>query len=139
VAVLVQVFREVGRILRPDGTLFLVLADTYDDRGNLLGVPLSVALALKQDGWVWRDTIIRVKAEMVDNELQGSCMPESQENRCTRSYEFVLLLTRDPSAYFFDSDAVRSDSGAMLRSVWRINTEPSPLPHFAMMPTLLAE
>jgi site-specific DNA-methyltransferase (adenine-specific) len=138
VANLVEVFREVKRILRPDGTLFLVLGDTYDDRGNLLGIPHRTAEALKQDGWCWRSSIIWAKAWMAGDVLEGSCMPGSQEDRCTPSYETVLQLARD-RRYYFDGYGTRAASGAMLRNVWRINTEPSRLGHFALMPRELAE
>jgi hypothetical protein len=50
VAILVEIFHEAKRILRPDGTLFLVLGDTYH-RGNLLGIPDHVGRALVRDGW----------------------------------------------------------------------------------------
>jgi site-specific DNA-methyltransferase (adenine-specific) len=137
VANLVEVFREVGRVLRPDGTLFVVLGDTYRRR-NLLGIPDRVARALKADGWRWRDRIIWAKAEMVGDVLEGSCMPGSQQGRCTSSYEIILHLAREERSYF-DGDGVRADSGAKLRNVWRINTESNPLGHFALMPRELAE
>jgi DNA modification methylase len=137
VAALVEVFRGVGRVLRPDGTLFIVLGDTYH-RGNKLGIPDRVADALRRDGWYWRDSIIRAKAKMVGDVLEGYCMPESVEDRCTRSYETVLQLARDRH-YYFDGEAARAASGAWPRNVWEIIPEPSPLPHFAVMPRDLAE
>jgi DNA modification methylase len=136
VANLVEVFHETKRILRPDGTLFIVLGDIYD-RGSLLGIPDRVARALVQDGWRWRDRIIWAKAEMVGDVLEGSCMPGSQEDRCTSAYEVVLHLDRGEGSYF-DRDGVRADSGAILRNVWRINTESNPAAHFALMPLELA-
>ncbi len=47
-----DVFREVGRVLRDDGTLWLNLGDKYGPNKNLLGIPWRVALALQSDGWV---------------------------------------------------------------------------------------
>jgi DNA modification methylase len=137
VATMVEAFREVRRVLRPDGVLFLVLGDTYD-RGSLLGIPDRVAQALRADGWRWRDRIIWAKAEMAGNELRGSSMPGSQRDRCTSAYEVVLHLDRGRGSYF-DGDGVRAAGGAMLRNVWRINTESNPLSHFALMPLELAE
>ncbi|MGP1667239.1 MAG: DNA-methyltransferase, partial [Rhodanobacter sp.] len=55
---LVEVFREVRRVLRDDGTLWLNLGDTYGDGKQLLGVPWRVALALQSDGWTLRQDII---------------------------------------------------------------------------------
>src|SRR5262249_29871428 len=94
VANLVEVFREVRRVLRPDGPLFIVLGDTYR-RGSPLGIPDRVARALRRDGWHWRDSIIWSKARMVGDVLKGGCMPGSQKGRCTRSYETVLQLASD--------------------------------------------
>jgi hypothetical protein len=57
VCTMVAVFREVRRVLRDDGTLWLNLGDTYAS-GNCGGVPWRVALALQADGWVLRQDII---------------------------------------------------------------------------------
>jgi DNA modification methylase len=137
VANLVEVFHGVARVLRPDGTLFVVLGDTYH-KGSKLGIPDRVARALRRDGWRWRSSIIWAKAEMIGDELKGGCMPGSQRDRCTSAYETVLHLDRGKGSYF-DGEGVRSESGAMMRDVWRINTESNPLGHFALMPRELAE
>jgi DNA modification methylase len=137
IANLVEVFHEVKRILRPDGTLFIVIGDTYR-HGSLLGIPDRVARALVRDGWRWRDRIVWAKAEMDGDELRGSCMPGSQEDRCTSAYEVVLHLDRGKGSYF-DIYGQLAISGAKPRNVWRINTESNPLRHFALMPRELAE
>ena len=59
---LVQVFAEVRRVLRDDGSLWLVLGDKYQ-KGRLLGMPWRVALALQEDGWILRSDIIWHKPE----------------------------------------------------------------------------
>lgn len=124
VAKLVDVFREVRRVLRDDGTLWLNLGDGYSggsrdmnswrrDRARcnapprplpegmkakqLLGIPWRVALALQADGWYLRQDIIWAKPNP---------MPESVRDRCTKSHEYLFLLTKSPR-YFFDSDAIR--------------------------------
>jgi hypothetical protein len=141
---LVEVFRGARRALRSDGLLFVNLGDKFAPDGNLLGIPWRVGEALKRDGWILRDAIIWAKAEVVDDEeegtrkLEGYCMPESQNDRCTLAYEIVLQLAVD-RRYYFDRVGVLLDSGAPLRNVWRLNIEPSPLGHFAMMPRKLAE
>lgn len=47
---LAEVFREVRRVLRPDGTLWLNIGDSYRDK-NLIGIPWMLAFALRADGW----------------------------------------------------------------------------------------
>jgi DNA modification methylase len=134
---LVEVFHEVKRILRPGGTLFIVIGDSYR-HGHKLGIPDHLAHALERDDWRWRSTIIWAKAAMVDDVLEGSCMPGSQEDRCTSAYEVVLHLDRGKGSYF-DVYSQLAISGAKPRDVWRINTESNPLGHFALMPRKLAE
>jgi site-specific DNA-methyltransferase (adenine-specific) len=136
---LVEIFGALRRVLRRDAVAFVVIGDTYSRDGNLFGIPFRLAEALQQDGWVWRDTIIRSKAWVNDDgELHGGCMPGSQQDRCTSSYEFVLQLTLDRD-YYFDIHGERSTSEATLRNVWQITTGGgSTLPHFAMMALPLA-
>lgn len=122
-----DVFREVRRVLRDDGTVWLNLGDSYcgggpggvsyvqdgvkrQDRsqlrvnvksglppGNLVGVPWRVALALRADGWVLRQDIIWHKP---------SPMPESVTNRCTKAHEYVFLLTKS-QRYFYDAESIK--------------------------------
>ena len=130
VARLVEVFREVHRVLRDDGTLWLNLGDSYassgkrggagdnigsdgyirqgrDGRGRspngglatkqLLGIPWRVAFALQADGWYLRQDIIWHKPNP---------MPESVTDRCTKSHEYVFLLSKGPR-YYFDAEALK--------------------------------
>lgn len=71
VANLVDVFREVRRVLRDDGVLWLNLGDSYGDGGNRLGIPERVVLALQADGWTWRDTVIWAKKSAMPESLAG--------------------------------------------------------------------
>ena len=68
---LVEVFREVRRVLRDDGVAWLNLGDSYGDGGDRLGIPERVVLALQADGWVWRDTIIWAKKSAMPESLAG--------------------------------------------------------------------
>jgi DNA modification methylase len=135
VARLVDVFREVRRVLRDDGTLWLNLGDSYAAGGNgggnkndtnvgsltvgrklppfgykpkdLLGIPWMVAFALRADGWWLRQDIIWHKPNP---------MPESVTNRCTKAHEYVFLLTKS-ARYFYDAAAIaeeaeRGDAGS---------------------------
>ena len=95
---LVNVFREVKRVLRDDGTVWLNLGDTFCTKNkNLLGIPWRVAFALQSDGWYLRQDIIWHKPNP---------MPESVKDRCTKAHEYIFLFSKNPK-YYFDNDAIR--------------------------------
>jgi DNA modification methylase len=130
VAKLVTVFREVRRVLRDDGTLWLNLGDSYARQGgrestqprhwdgrqadagamdstrhasdiglkpkDLIGIPWRVAFALQADGWWLRQDIIWHKPNP---------MPESVRDRCTKSHEYIFLLSKSAN-YFYNYEAV---------------------------------
>lgn len=120
---LVDVFRKVRRVLRNDGTLWLNLGDSYAanrsyqvvdnkhvDVGNnkasrvplglkakdLVGIPWRVAFALQSDGWYLRQDIIWSKPNP---------MPESVRDRCTKSHEYIFLLSKR-ERYYFNAEAI---------------------------------
>ncbi len=93
---LVLIFREVYRVLRDDGTLWVNLSDTYKDK-QLLGIPWKVALALQADGWILRnDNIWHKKAPM----------PSSAKDRCTVSHEYMFMFSKK-KRYYFDMEAIK--------------------------------
>jgi len=104
VAKMVEVFREVRRVLRDDGTMWLNLGDSYT-AGNqdglkpkdLVGIPWRVAFALQADGWYLRQDIIWHKPNP---------MPESVTDRCTKAHEYIFLLTKS-AKYWYDHEAVK--------------------------------
>jgi DNA modification methylase len=126
VAQMVEVFREVRRVLKDDGTLWLNLGDSYSGAANsgganqnsggpavrasglpvkgghnikpkdLVGIPWRVAFALQADGWWLRQDIIWHKPNP---------MPESVTDRCTKAHEYVFLLTKS-ARYYYDAEAV---------------------------------
>ncbi len=126
IGALVEVFREVRRVLRDDGVLWLVIGDSYwganwrgsrglgakqaRNRGraagghchdvlkrkDLIGIPWRVALALQADGWHLRADVIWAKPNP---------MPEPVLDRPTRSHEYVFLLTKR-RRYFYDAGAI---------------------------------
>ena len=106
VANMVEVFREVRRVLRADGTLWLNYGDTYAATGSglkpkdLCGIPWRVAFALQEDGWWLRQDIIWHKPNP---------MPESCTDRCTKAHEYIFLLAKSPR-YYYDAEAVREES-----------------------------
>ena len=102
---LVEIFREVARVLKDDGTLWLNIGDNYarhiEDGGikrkDLIGIPWLLALALRSDGWYLRADIIWNKP---------NAMPESAKDRPARSHEYVFLLSK-AAAYYYDAEAVK--------------------------------
>ena len=195
VSKLVEVFREVKRVLKDDGTCWLNLGDSYNTspvghksvesllksstakvgnlhEGNLLaskkrrvikdgilkpkdlvGIPWRVAFALQADGWYLRQDIIWHKPNP---------MPESVTDRCTKSHEYIFLLTKN-SKYYYDNEAIKEkattlekerlrpngsptyqkyghDTGCGVsetrnkRSVWTVTTKPFKEAHFATFP-----
>jgi DNA modification methylase len=121
VAKMVQVFREVRRVLKADGTLWLNLGDSYsagsnnpspkhasDNVGmmrrmgelapkNLVGIPWRVAFALQADGWYLRSDIIWSKPNP---------MPESVTDRPTKAHEYIFLLSKS-ERYYYDHEAIK--------------------------------
>lgn len=124
---LVTIFREVRRVLRDDGTLWLNLGDSYATKPcggigrnakvtatkkaiqksagipqglkpkDLVGIPWRVAFALQADGWYLRSDIIWNKP---------NAMPESVKDRPTKAHEYIFLLAKSPR-YYYDADAIR--------------------------------
>ena len=143
---IVEVFREVRRVLRNDSTLWLNLGDSYassgvqgpnsglakladrhaprvnprnpnrDDIGDvpraerhipiglkpkdLVGIPWRVAFALQADGWWLRSDIIWAKPNP---------MPESVTDRCTKSHEYIFMLSKS-ARYYYDHEAIKQAS-----------------------------
>lgn len=159
---LVKVFSEVRRTLRPDGTFWLNIGDSFTSGGrtwrqtdkklaargmsyrpetpeglkpkDLIGVPWRLAFALQADGWYLRTDIVWRKP---------NGLPESVKDRPTRNHEMVFMLTKS-ERYLYNYEAVKqpTDDGKKmkaLRSVWDINTEPFPDAHFATFPTALVK
>lgn len=101
---LVEVFREVYRVLKRDGTIWVNIADSYAGSStaagrkskDLIGIPWMLAFALRADGWYLRQDIIWQKPNP---------MPESVKDRCTKSHEYIFLLSKSPR-YYFDGEAI---------------------------------
>jgi DNA modification methylase len=161
VSKLVAVFREVRRVLRSDGSLWLNLGDSYGAGKQLTGIPWRVAFALQADGWYLRQDIIWHKPNP---------MPESVRDRCTKAHEYVFLLSKSPR-YFFDGKSIKEPcltspqsreknngesavdtkmrghgnycgtymGGRNKRSVWTVTPTPYKGAHFATMPEKLVE
>ena len=147
---LVDVFRECKRVLRDDGTLWVNIGDSYcgtrskgeyrdpkykDGRNgqgvsitekvkgckskDMIGVPWMLAFALRGDGWYLRQDIIWHKPNP---------MPESVRDRCTKSHEYIFLLSKAPK-YYFDADAIKEptktkDNSNRNRDTTKLNNTP---------------
>lgn len=132
---LVEIFREVRRVLHPTGTLWLNLGDSYSNSGgsggdyskggiregqpkvkrktiqelkpkDLMGVPWMAAFALRADGWWLRSEIIWAKSLSFCPTYVGQCMPASVRDRPVSSHEHVFLLGKSQK-YFYDLDACK--------------------------------
>jgi len=104
VANLRGVFGEVGRVLKPHGSVWLNLGDGYSRHRtwgappkSLLAGPERLLLGLMADGWLCRSKIIWSKRNP---------LPQSAADRLSATYEVVYFLVRQPS-YYFDLDAIR--------------------------------
>ena len=155
---MVNVFRLVRDNLTDDGTLWLNIGDSYynyrpgkgglpqqtvsntkqdlpdqcNRRANkleglkekdLIGIPWMLAFALRADGWYLRQDIIWHKPNP---------MPESVRDRCTKSHEYIFLLSKNQN-YYFDVDAIKEPTRRK-RSVWNINKKGYKDTHFAVYP-----
>ena len=186
---LVNTFRLVRDVLKDDGTLWLNIGDSYYNyrsdgnypkqsvsktkqdlpdktpvRGNkfknlkskdLIGIPWMLAFAQRNDGWYLRQDIIWHKPNP---------MPESVKDRCTKSHEYIFLLSKSKN-YYYDNEAIKEpaqdwgtrdrskgkyhNKGTGLaphsgleksyptknkRSVWSVTNKPYKGSHFATFP-----
>ncbi len=163
---LVEIFREVRRVLTDDGTLWLNLGDAYTSGGRTYRAPdkktdngrVVRGLSFRPptpDGLKPKDLIgipWRVALRLQEDGwylradciwYKPNCLPESVKDRPTVAHEYVFLLSKS-ERYYYDYAAVLepTDSGTGLRNrrtVWAINTQPYPGAHFATFPPKLVE
>lgn len=96
IAKLVEVCGQVRRVLRPDGSLWLNLADSFDGDKRLRGVPWRVAFALQAEGWILRADVIWRKPNPMPINVKDSPVP---------SHEHIFHFVKSPR-YFYDWRAV---------------------------------
>lgn len=99
-----SVFKQLHRVLKPTGSVWLNLGDTYSlgerdgaSTKSLLLAPERLALALQNDGWVLRNKVIWAKPNP---------MPSSVQDRLSCTHEVVYFFTKNKH-YFFNLDAIR--------------------------------
>lgn len=125
---LTEVFKEVHRVLKPNGTMWLNIGDSYagncsvtstgrcgmgkpreriDHRvfdgikpKDLIGIPWMLAFSLRNAGWYLRQDIIWHKPNP---------MPESVTDRCTKSHEYIFLMSKSQK-YYFDYEAIQEEA-----------------------------
>lgn len=151
IAGLVDLFRIYREKLRDDGTLWVNIGDSYASNAknrteeqakkrsgiggsiesklqnlrqqnkitdglkpkDLMGIPWMLAFALRADGWYLRQDIIWNKT---------TCMPESVKDRCTKSHEYIFLLSKS-NKYYFDHEAIMEPIAASAAKDTRLLTE----------------
>lgn len=96
VAKLLDIVRELRRVLKPSGSVFLNLGDTYQ-RKSLLGIPWRVALEMLEEGWLLRNAIVWHKP---------NALPRPFTDRLTTTYELVFHFVKR-ERYYYDLDAIR--------------------------------
>jgi DNA modification methylase len=128
VAEMVNVFREVWRVLRDDGTLWLNIGDSYSGSGkgpagNLGKTHDERNMETKHSGIIpnglkpkelvgipWRVAFaLQADGWYLRQDIiwaKPNPMPESVTDRCTKSHEYIFLFTKSPK-YFFDNEAIR--------------------------------
>ena len=97
---LLAIFAEVRRVLKPTGSFWLNIGDTYSKK-NRLGIPWRVALALTDEqGWILRN-------DVVWNKVKGG--PDNAKDKLRNVHEYIFHFTRQSKDYFYDVNAIRSN------------------------------
>tara|TARA_R100000315_G_C5234048_1_gene145190 strand:+ start:2366 stop:3241 length:876 start_codon:yes stop_codon:yes gene_type:complete len=161
---MVKVFDGVKRVLKPSGTLWLNLGDTYcgtGDKGDGKDPKHKEgrnwdghkALNNKIDGLKKKDLVgipwrvafaLQADGWYLRQDIiwsKPNAMPEPVKDRCTKSHEHIFLLSKSQN-YFYDCDAVADTTSAGTRNkrdVWSVNTQPYKDAHFATFPEKLIE
>jgi DNA modification methylase len=96
---LAAICEEVKRVLKPSGSFWLNLGDTYSDKG-LVGVPWRVAFELTdKQGWILRNSVIWSK-------LKGGM--DNTKDRLANVHENVFHFVKQAKGYYYNADAIRS-------------------------------
>lgn len=155
---LLAVFREVRRVLRDDGTVWLNVGDGYARNGGVgsCGPNAKVGNTKKliqkrnckvPDVWGLKDRDLmglpwRVAFAMQQDGwilrsrivwIKKTAMPESVRNRPTNATEEVFLFAKQ-SNYYYDCQGVREETGANLRNYWQLGPDASGKGHPAAFP-----
>ncbi len=164
---LIEIFNEVKRVLKKSGTCWVNIGDTYSRGGtgghpkSLCQIPERLSIAMTDNGWIKRNTIIWHKP---------NAMPSSAKDRFTVDFEYLYFFTKSTKYWFkqqlepyvepmnrwggtnlvadgistWDAGTQQSTyrdrsmrpnpDGRNKRTVWSINTKPYKDAHFAVYP-----
>lgn len=122
---MMECLEEWKRVLRPTGSAFLNIGDTYQNR-SLMGIPGLLEFQAVQHGWMIRNRIIWTK---------DGGMPEPAKNRLANRHEYVIHLALRPD-YYYDlvGYSEHMGNGANPGDVWNINPERNMGAHLAPYP-----
>jgi DNA modification methylase len=127
---MVECLREWRRVLRPTGSVFLNIGDTFHNR-RLAGIPARVEMAAADDGWIVRNRIIWAK---------DGGMPDPAQNRLANRHEYIIHLSLGHD-YYYDLFGYSQmfGNGTNPGDVWKINPRRHMGEHLAPFPMELAE
>lgn len=138
---LVEVFNEVRRVLRDDGTFWVNIGDSYAKtkkyekhgikKRDLMGTPWLLAQTMRKAGWYLRSDTIWHKPDAI---------PRSCTDRCGEDHEYMFMFAKSEKNYF-DRFAIRVEEGGKShyqRTVWKIAASNYKGPHVATFPLKLA-
>ncbi len=96
---LAEIFLELKRVLKPTGSFWLNIGDSYDNK-NLVGIPWRIAFELTDtQGWTLRNAVVwnKVKSGM-----------DNTKDRLGNVHEMVFHFVKQPKGYYYDAAAIRS-------------------------------
>lgn len=96
---LAAICMEIKRVLKPSGSFWLNLGDTYNNKG-LMGIPWRVAFELTdRQGWILRNSVIW-------NKLKGGM--DNSKDRLGNVHEYIFHFVKQTKGYYYNADAIRS-------------------------------
>ena len=125
---IIHLLNEWERVLRPHGSVFFNIGDTYEDR-SLVGIPSMVHRSARRYGWLVRNEILWTK---------NGGIPEPANNRLANRHESIFHLSRT-NDYYYDlyKYSHQYGNGSNPGDVWQIDLEPNTGDHLAPFPTEL--
>lgn len=129
-----RVMAECRRVLKPEGSLWVGMADAYDNH-SLQGVPWRLAVAMIDlQGWTLRnDVVLNTRQNSTDN----------THTHLRNTHEMVFHFTKRPTDFFFNADELRrvfnivtrqGSKGLMPADVWDIAMPKSPVERYVTAP-----